>query len=90
MSLSQPHSVCWSFQMVLCGAFYPNYFVKGESDEEEAMRFMSGRNPFTTVLVSHTIQCNTISFILRRIHTIVNISSFELFTDRVMTQWCDG
>ncbi|KAI0215243.1 ATP-dependent RNA helicase TDRD9 [Lamellibrachia satsuma] len=38
-------------KMVLCGAFYPNYFVKGESDEEEAMRFMSGRNPFTTVMV---------------------------------------
>ncbi len=28
-----------------------------------------------------TIQYNTKSFMLRRIHTIVNISSFELFTD---------
>ena len=30
-----------------------------------------------------TIQYNTISFILRRIQIIVNISSFELFTDNV-------
>ncbi len=29
----------------------------------------------------NTIQYNTISFILRRIQIIVNISSFELFTD---------
>ena len=35
----------------------------------------------TRGMFNNTIQYNTISFILRRIHQIVNISSFELVTD---------
>ena len=39
-------------QVVLCGAFYPNYFRWGELDEEMCMKLLSGHNPSTTVMVS--------------------------------------
>jgi hypothetical protein len=42
--------VCGS-QLVLCGAFYPNFFEEVPSDEQLADREMSGYNPFTTVVV---------------------------------------
>lgn len=37
--------------MVIAGAFYPNYFVQGEIDEDLATRELSGFNPRTTVMV---------------------------------------
>lgn len=37
--------------MVIAGAFYPNYFVQGEIDEDLAIRELSGFNPRTTVMV---------------------------------------
>ena len=39
------------YQMVICGSFYPNYFMSGEIDEREALKTMSGHDPFTTVMV---------------------------------------
>lgn len=35
----------------MCGAFYPNYFLKGSMDEESALREMSGNDPLNTVMV---------------------------------------
>ena len=39
-------------QVVLCGAFYPNYFRWSSMDEELNQRTMSGHDPTTTVMVS--------------------------------------
>ncbi|RUS84472.1 hypothetical protein EGW08_007768 [Elysia chlorotica] len=38
-------------KMVLCGAFYPNFAVKNESDEGEAVKFLSNNDPSRTVMV---------------------------------------
>ncbi|KAM9341283.1 ATP-dependent RNA helicase TDRD9 [Symphorus nematophorus] len=38
-------------QVVIAGAYYPNYFVQGEIDEDLASRELSGFNPKTTVMV---------------------------------------
>ncbi|XP_056021255.1 ATP-dependent RNA helicase TDRD9-like isoform X2 [Ostrea edulis] len=38
-------------KLVMCGAFYPNYFLKGPVDEESALREMSGNDPLNTVMV---------------------------------------
>ncbi|GFO22448.1 tudor domain-containing protein 1 [Plakobranchus ocellatus] len=37
--------------MVLCGAFYPNFAIKEESDEGEAVKFLSNNDPSRTVMV---------------------------------------
>ena len=39
------------FQVVLAGAFYPNYFTFGQPDEEIATRELAGKDPKTTVVV---------------------------------------
>ena len=38
-------------KLVIAGAFYPNYFRWGVSDEELANKDMSGHDPATTVMV---------------------------------------
>ena len=38
-------------QVVLAGAFYPNYFTFGQPDEEIATRELAGKDPKTTVVV---------------------------------------
>uniref|UniRef100_A0A4W6FL00 ATP-dependent RNA helicase TDRD9 n=1 Tax=Lates calcarifer TaxID=8187 RepID=A0A4W6FL00_LATCA len=38
-------------RMVIAGAYYPNYFVQGEIDEDLASRELSGFNPRTTVML---------------------------------------
>jgi hypothetical protein len=40
------------FQIIMCGAFYPNFFFKKEIDEVDAMRLLSNHNPANTVVVS--------------------------------------
>ena len=35
----------------MSGSFYPNYFTSAEIDEREALKVMSGHDPFTTVMV---------------------------------------
>ena len=44
----------------MCGAFYPNYFLKGQVDEESALREMSGNDPLNTVMVGYAIMHFTI------------------------------
>jgi ATP-dependent RNA helicase TDRD9 len=45
------------FQMVIAGAFYPNYFVRGaqggQIDEREAVKRLVGRDPFNTVFLQN-------------------------------------
>lgn len=38
--------------MAIAGAYYPNYFVQMEMDEQMATKDMCGLNPQTTVMVS--------------------------------------
>ncbi|KAJ6661880.1 hypothetical protein lerEdw1_013051, partial [Lerista edwardsae] len=40
-------------QVVMAGAFYPNYFTFGYHDDEIAMRELSGKDPKTTVMVKN-------------------------------------
>ncbi|XP_029453911.1 ATP-dependent RNA helicase TDRD9 isoform X2 [Rhinatrema bivittatum] len=40
-------------QVVMAGAFYPNYFTFGQSDEEMAVRELAGRDPKTTVMLKN-------------------------------------
>lgn len=45
------HENQFLFQVVLAGAFYPNYFTFGQPDEEVAVRELAGKDPRTTVMV---------------------------------------
>ncbi|XP_068959813.1 ATP-dependent RNA helicase TDRD9 [Petaurus breviceps papuanus] len=40
-------------QVVLAGAFYPNYFTFGQPDEEMAIRELAGKDPKTTIVLKH-------------------------------------
>ncbi|XP_019375443.1 PREDICTED: putative ATP-dependent RNA helicase TDRD9 [Gavialis gangeticus] len=40
-------------QIVIAGAFYPNYFSLGQCDEEIAVKNLTGRDPKTTVMVKN-------------------------------------
>ncbi|NWU59244.1 TDRD9 helicase, partial [Dromas ardeola] len=40
-------------QVVIAGAFYPNYFTFGKSDEKVAMRDLAGKDPKTTVMLKN-------------------------------------
>ncbi|XP_063146460.1 ATP-dependent RNA helicase TDRD9 [Candoia aspera] len=40
-------------QVVMAGAFYPNYFTFGHHDEEVAVKELSGRDPKTTVMLKN-------------------------------------
>ncbi|XP_038599213.1 ATP-dependent RNA helicase TDRD9 isoform X2 [Tachyglossus aculeatus] len=40
-------------QVVLSGAFYPNYFTFGYCDEEIATRELCGKDPKTTIMLKH-------------------------------------
>uniref|UniRef100_A0A8C4NIM8 ATP-dependent RNA helicase TDRD9 n=1 Tax=Dicentrarchus labrax TaxID=13489 RepID=A0A8C4NIM8_DICLA len=43
------HRQKFILQVVIAGAYYPNYFVQGDIDEDLASRELSGFNPRTTV-----------------------------------------
>lgn len=45
------HETNFLFQVVLAGAFYPNYFTFGQPDEEMAVRELAGKDPKTTIVV---------------------------------------
>nr|XP_046268052.1 ATP-dependent RNA helicase TDRD9 isoform X1 [Scatophagus argus] len=45
------HRQKFILQVVIAGAYYPNYFVQGDIDEDLAAREMNGLNPRTTVMV---------------------------------------
>lgn len=44
-------------KVVMCGAFYPNYFIRtadaGQVDEREAVRTLSGKDPYRTVYMTN-------------------------------------
>ncbi|CAI9737997.1 ATP-dependent RNA helicase TDRD9-like [Octopus vulgaris] len=40
------------FKLIICGAFYPNYFTRDKIDEEQVMKTMSGKDPFNTVMIN--------------------------------------
>ncbi|XP_074725041.1 ATP-dependent RNA helicase TDRD9 [Strix uralensis] len=40
-------------QVVIAGAFYPNYFTFGKYDEEIAVRHLAGKDPKTTVMLKN-------------------------------------
>ncbi|ERE72699.1 putative ATP-dependent RNA helicase TDRD9 isoform 1 [Cricetulus griseus] len=45
-----PYKQRFILQVVLAGAFYPNYFTFGQPDEEMAVRELAGKDPKTTVV----------------------------------------
>uniref|UniRef100_A0A3B4T3V9 RNA helicase n=1 Tax=Seriola dumerili TaxID=41447 RepID=A0A3B4T3V9_SERDU len=45
------HKQKFILQVVIAGAYYPNYFLQGEIDEDLASRELSGYNPRTTVMM---------------------------------------
>ncbi|KAL0969051.1 hypothetical protein UPYG_G00222040 [Umbra pygmaea] len=51
MDYSSSHKQMFILQVVIAGAYYPNYFTQGEIDEEMASKDLSGHDPKTTVLV---------------------------------------
>ncbi|XP_014066219.2 ATP-dependent RNA helicase TDRD9 isoform X2 [Salmo salar] len=51
MDYSSLHKQRFILQVVIAGAYYPNYFAQGEMDEELASKELSGHDPKTTVLV---------------------------------------
>ncbi|WAR19603.1 TDRD9-like protein [Mya arenaria] len=38
-------------KVVLAGAFYPHYFIRGEIDEMDSLKSLSGRDPLNTVML---------------------------------------
>lgn len=44
-------------KVVMCGAFYPNYFIRtanaGQVDEREAVKVLSGNDPYRTVYMTN-------------------------------------
>ncbi|XP_031211814.1 ATP-dependent RNA helicase TDRD9 isoform X8 [Mastomys coucha] len=48
-----PYKQRFVLQVVLAGAFYPNYFTFGQPDEEMAVRELAGKDPKTTVVLKH-------------------------------------
>uniref|UniRef100_A0A674EMP3 ATP-dependent RNA helicase TDRD9 n=1 Tax=Salmo trutta TaxID=8032 RepID=A0A674EMP3_SALTR len=51
MDYSSLHKQRFILQVVIAGAYYPNYFSQGEMDEELASKDLSGHDPKKTVLV---------------------------------------
>ncbi|KAM5274365.1 ATP-dependent RNA helicase TDRD9 [Ctenodactylus gundi] len=47
------HKQRFILQVVLAGAFYPNYFTFGQPDEEVAVKELAGKDPKTTIVLKH-------------------------------------
>ncbi|KAM9294298.1 LOW QUALITY PROTEIN: ATP-dependent RNA helicase TDRD9 [Gastrophryne carolinensis] len=52
-SLDEKHKQNFILQTVMAGAFYPNYFTFGQSDQETAVRDLGGKDPKTTVVLKN-------------------------------------
>ncbi|KAM6170841.1 ATP-dependent RNA helicase TDRD9 isoform 1-T1 [Erethizon dorsatum] len=48
-----PYKQRFILQVILAGAFYPNYFTFGQPDEEMAVRELAGKDPKTTIVLKH-------------------------------------
>ncbi|XP_066468396.1 ATP-dependent RNA helicase TDRD9 [Tiliqua scincoides] len=53
MDREHVHKQRFILQVVMAGAFYPNYFTFGYHDEEIAMRELSGKDPKTTIMLKN-------------------------------------
>ncbi|XP_072313542.1 ATP-dependent RNA helicase TDRD9 [Eucyclogobius newberryi] len=51
LDFTSTHQQKFILHVVIAGAYYPNYFVQGEIDEDLASRELSGYSPRTTVMV---------------------------------------
>uniref|UniRef100_UPI0037E94C75 ATP-dependent RNA helicase TDRD9 n=1 Tax=Semicossyphus pulcher TaxID=241346 RepID=UPI0037E94C75 len=51
LDYTSAHKQKFILQVVIAGAYYPNYFVQGDMDEDLASREMCGFNPRTTVML---------------------------------------
>lgn len=51
LDFTSTHQQKFILQVVIAGAYYPNYFVQGEIDEDLASRELGGFSPKTTVMV---------------------------------------
>ncbi|KAJ0062697.1 hypothetical protein NL108_004311, partial [Boleophthalmus pectinirostris] len=51
LDYTSTHQQRFILQVVIAGAYYPNYFVQGEIDEDLASRELSGFSPKTTVMI---------------------------------------
>ncbi|GAB1603284.1 ATP-dependent RNA helicase TDRD9-like [Argonauta hians] len=40
------------FKLIICGAFYPNYFVRDKIDEAQVTKTLSGKDPFNTIMLT--------------------------------------
>ncbi|XP_063803508.1 ATP-dependent RNA helicase TDRD9 isoform X2 [Pseudophryne corroboree] len=47
------HKQLFVLQIVIAGAFYPNYFTYGKPDEELGVRELGGKDPKTTILLKN-------------------------------------
>ncbi|XP_071972015.1 ATP-dependent RNA helicase TDRD9 [Engystomops pustulosus] len=50
------HKQRFILQVLMAGAFYPNYFTFGQSDEETGIRDLGGKDPKTTVVLKNVPQ----------------------------------
>lgn len=71
------------FQVVLAGAFYPNYFTFGQPDEEMAVRELAGKDPKTTVVVGDTE--NSVNVVSERASS--SVAGAEAVCARINTVW---
>ncbi|XP_044127975.1 ATP-dependent RNA helicase TDRD9 [Bufo gargarizans] len=53
MDAEYNHTQRFILQVVIAGAFYPNYFTFGQSDEETGIRDLGGKDPKTTVVLKN-------------------------------------
>ncbi|XP_068110452.1 ATP-dependent RNA helicase TDRD9 [Hyperolius riggenbachi] len=47
------HKQRFILQVVMAGAFYPNYFTFGEADQETAVKELGGKDPKTSVMIKN-------------------------------------
>uniref|UniRef100_A0A8D2J107 ATP-dependent RNA helicase TDRD9 n=1 Tax=Varanus komodoensis TaxID=61221 RepID=A0A8D2J107_VARKO len=53
MDCEHEHKQRFILQVVMAGAFYPNYFTFGHHDEDLAVRELTGKDPKTTVVLKN-------------------------------------
>uniref|UniRef100_A0A3Q3WZZ5 ATP-dependent RNA helicase TDRD9 n=1 Tax=Mola mola TaxID=94237 RepID=A0A3Q3WZZ5_MOLML len=51
LDYTSTHRLKFILQVIIAGAYYPNYFVQGEISEDLASKELSGLNPRTTVMI---------------------------------------
>lgn len=81
-------------QVVMAGAFYPNYFTFGYHDDEVAMRELSGKDPKTTIMVSELNLSSPLSLCVRVllisfiVYLKCNFVLSVLYLLKYLHSWC--